>query len=361
MKIFSMDNRKVIYKLGIVLGLAFSAGACKPTYDEIDNNNVISKPYVLYVGDTFGAIYKTNDGLNFQSVFGPDNYPATAMVVSGQNLIYIKNNVHIIENLGQAGSNTNPTLIGGAFENYGESIIIAPNIPAFKNRVYIGSVGDHGLMYNDSNGRPGISYANWKSDNDSAFILSPGNVITSLTLLDDGTLIAYDDGNKRTFKLTGITQKWSQTTGGKLPASGNFFLSHKGNVLLAADRTGANGVYYSTNYGNSWSPYTGIPTTSKILSMCGGFGQTVLVGTDGGGVYRLPVGSTKFVTANIGMPKNAFVKSLSEKYDYFKNNTSKQYIYAATDQGVYRSQDLGENWVKVYENPNKKGSFTVMY
>ena len=140
-----MDNRKVIYKLGIVLGLAFSAGACKPTYDEIDNNNVISKPYVLYVGDTFGAIYRTNDGLNFQTVFGADNYPATAMVTSGANLIYIKKNVHIIEKLGQGNNNTNPTFMApGAFSDYGESIIINVNKTALKNRVYIGGTGKKG-------------------------------------------------------------------------------------------------------------------------------------------------------------------------------------------------------------------------
>ncbi len=358
MKIFSMDNRKVIYKLGIVLGLAFSAGACKPTYNEIDNNSVVSKPYVLYVGDTFGAIYKTNDGLNFQTVFGADNYPVISMVTSGKNFLYIKNNVHIIENLGQAGSATNPTFIsGGSFDGYGESIII--NVPNFNNRVYLGAVGPKGLMYNDSNGRPGISYSNWKNVNDET--IPAGSVFTSFTILDNGLLIGYDDVNKRTFKLTGTNVQWQQTTGAQLPSAGRFFLSHMGNTLLAADMTGANGVYYSTNDGNSWSQYTGIPNTVKILSMCGGFGQTVLVGTNGGGVYRLPVGATKFVTANIGMPKNAFVKSLSEKYDYYKNNTSKKYIYAATDQGLYRSQDLGENWVKVYENPNNKGSFSAMY
>lgn len=357
MKIFSMDNRKVIYKLGIVLGLAFSAGACKPTYDEIDNNSVISKPYVLYVADTFGAIYKTNDGLSYQNVFGADNYPATAMITSGPNLLYIKKNVHIIENLGLGSSNTNPTFMSpGAFSAYGESIII--NVPKFNNRVYLGGVGAKGIKYNDSNGRPGVSYSNWKDDLD--LNLPSGTVITSFTFLDNGFLIAYDDINKRTFKLASRTEQWQQTTGAQLPASGKFFLSHMGSTLLAADMTGANGVYFSTNEGNSWSAYSGIPTTVKILSMCGGFGQTVLVGTNGGGVYRLPIGSTKFVTANIGMPKNAFVKSLVEKYDYYKNKTSKQYIYAATDQGVYRSQDLGENWVKVYENPDNKGSFTSM-
>lgn len=358
MKICSMDNRKVIYKLGIVLGLAFSAGACKPTYDEIDNNNVISKPYVLYAADTFGAIYKTNDGLSFQNVFGADNYPVSAMVTSGQNMLYIKKNVHIIENLGQGVNNTNPTFISASsLAAFGESIII--NVPKFNNRVYLGGVGASGLKYNDSNGRPGISFSNWKDDNDPHF--PAGNVITSLTLLDNGTLIAYDDVNKRTFKLLGINQQWAATTGAPLPTAGQFFISHMGNAVIAADKTGANGVYYSTNDGNSWTQYTGIPTTVKILSMSGAFGQTILVGTNGKGVYRLPVGSTAFVTANIGMPKNAIVKSISEKYDYYKNNTSKQYIYAATDQGLYRSQDLGENWVKVYDNPDSKGSFTTMY
>lgn len=357
MKIFSMDNRKVIYKLGIVLALAFSVQGCKPAYDEIDNNNVISKPYVLYVGDTLGAIYKTNDGLNYEVVMSSDNYRASAFVTSGNNLLFIKKNVHIIEDLGR-GTNSNPTVMSpGFFTPYGESIII--NVPKFKNRIYLGGVGQKGYLYNDSNGRPGISYINWINPN--PIELPTGTVFTSFTILSNGLLIAYDDINKRTFKQADMNAPWVATTGTALPSSGKFFLSHMGDILLAADATGVNGVYYSTNEGGSWTKYTGLPDSTKILSMSGSFGQTVLVGTEGKGVYRLPLGSTKFVTANLGMPSNAVVSSLSEKYDLYKNDKTKEYIYAATNQGLYRSQDLGENWVKVFDGVNGKGSYNVLY
>lgn len=83
MKIFSMDNRKVIYKLAIASAMLVSLIGCKSKWNEIDNNQVISKPYVLFVADSSGAIFKTNDGFNFETVFNPDNYPVFSMVTSG--------------------------------------------------------------------------------------------------------------------------------------------------------------------------------------------------------------------------------------------------------------------------------------
>ncbi len=357
MKIFSMDNRKVIYKLGIVLALAFSVQGCKPAYDEIDNNNVVSKPYVLYIGDTLGTIYKTNDGLNFEVVLSSDNYRASAIATSGKNLLFIKRNVHVVEDFGK-GNNSNPTYIStGLLTPYGESIII--NVPKFGNRIYLGGGGTRGYLYNDSNGKPGINYTNWRSE--IQLSIPSNNVFTSFTILDNGILIAYDDINKRTFKLTARDAQWEQTTGTKLPNSGKFIITHSGNTLVAADLTGTNGVYYSNNEGNSWQQYSGLPASTKILSVNGGFGQTVLIGTDGKGVYRLPLGRTAFVSANLGLPQNARVGSLSEKYDLYKNDKRVEYIYAATDKGVYRSQDLGENWVKVFDGVDGKGSYNLLY
>lgn len=353
-----MDNLKVIYKVGIVAALALNISGCRPAYDEIDNDTVISKPYVLYVGDSSGTIYKTNDGLSYQIVSGADNYPASAIVTSGKNLLFIKKNLHIIEDLG-SGNNSNPSFLNpGFFTQYKESIIIT--VPKLNNRIYLGGTGIKGYRYNDSNGRPGINYVNWRDQADP--LIPSGTVFTSFAMLDNGDVIALDANTRTTFRLNYTNSTWAPTSGGTLlPAGGQFFLSHMGDVLLAADATGTNGVYYSSNGGNTWQQYSGLPTGLKIESMCAPFGQTVLIGTHGKGIYRLPLGSTQFVPASLGLPANAIIPSITDKYDFYKNNESKQYVYAATNQGLYRSQDLGENWVKVYDGPNGKGNYTVLY
>jgi hypothetical protein len=233
------------------------------------------------------------------------------------------------------------------------------NVQKFSNRIYLGGTGTKGYVYNDSNGKPGVNYGNWIPENQLS--IPSDNVFTSFAVLANGLLIAYDDINKRTFKLTGRDAQWEQTTGTKLPNTGDFIITNSGNTLIAADLSGVNGVYYSNNEGNSWQQYSGLPANTRILSVNGGFGQTVLVGTDGKGVYRLPLGKTAFVSSNLGMPQNAIVGSLKDKYDLYKNNKQVAYIYAATDKGVYRSQDIGENWVKVFDGVDGKGSYNVLY
>jgi hypothetical protein len=352
-----MDNRKVIYRLAIASALAVSIVGCKPKYDEIDNNQVISKPYVLFAGDSVGRIFKTNDGFNYEIVFGADNYPTYAMATSKNNLIFVKKNVHYINDFGH-GNNPNPTYTyPGGPPGFDKSIII--NIPQWNNRIYLCTPNNvKGLVLNDSNGAPdwaSVFNVNWKIVTDT--FLSSGGLITSLTFLKEGALIAYDDGKKRFYRKPSLGDEFEQERNGNgLPATSHNFMSHIENVILVADTAVGGKVYYSTDYGANFQAYSGLPSDVKVMCIEAPFDQTVLVGTRSHGIFRLPLGSTTFMPANLGLPSRPIVPSLASKYDFYKGDHTKQYVYAATNQGVYRSEDLGENWTKV-----KDGNFVILY
>ena len=61
----------------------------------IDNNNVISTPYALYYTDNQGAMFNTNDGLHGKIIFNTDGVLQRSIAVSGNNLLFVKHNVHL--------------------------------------------------------------------------------------------------------------------------------------------------------------------------------------------------------------------------------------------------------------------------
>jgi hypothetical protein len=353
----SMDNRKVIYTVAIASAMTIAFIGCKPKYSEIDNNQVISKPYVLYAGDSLGGnIYKSNDGFTYQTVIAGEGYPAFSIVTSGQNMLFIKKNVHYVVNPQSEGlSNSNPSLPLPAGPPPGSERSIMISIPQWGNRVYLGGIGPKGLMRNDSNGVPGVGGINWRPVADT-FMATPG-LITSMTFLDEGSLIAFDDGLRRFYRMSDQNGQFSPNTSGNgLPAGRHFFISHIANTVLAADNADSGKLYYSTDYGANFTPYDGLPVDARITTVDAPFNQTILVGTRNHGVYRLPLGSTTFVPSSLGLPASSHVTCILSKYDFFKNNRSKQYTYTATNKGIYRSEDNGENWVKVLD-----GNFVTLY
>src|SRR5690606_27121412 len=96
--------------------------------------------------------------------------------------------------------------------------------------------------------------------------------------------------------------------------------------------------------------FTGLPADARILSMVSAFDQSLLVGTDKYGVYRVvPKLSNKFEPSNEGLYGGILVKGLTAKSNVYKNGAVKQYIFASTNKGIFRSEDLGQNWVQVFE------------
>lgn len=345
MKIFSMGNRTIIYSMGVVAAMALTFQSCKPKINEIDNNQVISKPYSLYVGDSSGTILNTNEGFNYKYVVFNGGIPTTSIITAGNNILFYQYNLHIIEN-SLTGNNSNPTYtdVGFGFE---QSIM---HYWARYKRVYVISALGKGMVYNDDFGEVN----KWRPVTDEN--VPAGTQITSFTELKSGKLIALDNFNKETFRLSDPGQQWQKTTGGtKLPV-GLFYLTHKENTVIAVDYSGQSGAFYSTDDGATWNAYAGLPAGDPLYCANAPFDQTVLIGTASKGIYRLKLGETNFEPASIGLTQNMTVRAIVGKEDYYKNGISKRYIYAATSKGIFRSEDFGDNWVIV-----KEGNFVSAY
>ncbi len=327
-----------------ILGIALQS--CQKN-NGIDNNQVVTKPYSLYVVDSQGAVFNTNDGLDYKkTVFQPDGIPPRAIATSGENIIMIKSSVFVSENEGEDFNVAYSTPSANAFH---QTMVI--DVPSFDGRVYLASALGNSIAYSDSNG----SRNSWKLDNSNPLV---GSSITSFTQLMDGTLIAFDDINRKIFTKGSIGAPWAQMNGSGLPGAGTgqFYISHYGNTVVAADYTGNAGVWYSNDMGNNWSQYSGVPTGVRILSTQAPFNRVLVLGLEGEGIMRLPLGSTTFQAANNGLDNNTSVHSIAAKANSFKNNAKKQFVYIATNTGVYRSEDNGENWIKV-----KAGNYAAAY
>jgi hypothetical protein len=76
------------------------------------------------------------------------------------------------------------------------------------------------------------------------------------------------------------------------------------------------------------------------------FGQVLLVGTSQYGMFRVGNG-TIFEQVNNGLESNLIVRNITANSDIYKNKAIKQYVYIATNKGIFRSLDLGANWIMV--------------
>ncbi len=326
--------------------LAFAAQGCKKRSNGIDNNQIITKPYSLYYGDTTGVLFNTNDGVSIKRlVFSADGSPTRAIATAGNNIIMVKRDVYYSSDNGR---NFNISTNSGSLA-YGQSIIL--NVPDWK-RVYLAGNIAQGVLYSDSNGTVGT----WKVAGDPAF--NGNQPITSLTRLKNNNLIAFSNGDRKTYVLNSLQNQWSAVNpgGSPLPNNGFFFITHINNTVVAGDVTGANGVWYSTNDGADWQQYVGLPADCRVKSMCSPFDETLLIGTEGYGVFKLDPSGNQVRQSNSGLLSNMIIAGMAVKDDVYKNGAIKQYVYLSTNKGLFRSEDIGVTWVMI-----RPGNYVTAY
>lgn len=339
-------------KLSVAVLLASVFYSCGPTENGIDNNQIITKPYTLYVGDSSGALINTNNGVDFRIVGEyVDGFPTRALATSGNNIVFVKGDAFVSEDF---GANFNPINLRPNLELIrNQSMVLT--VEDYEDRIYMasGETTGNGIMYSDSHG----SRQSWRTENAFHEDIQGTLYVTSFTQLSKGTVFAYDDMNRRLIYKTGKDELWVEKTINTSLPGGPLYLSHFINTLILVDPTGGEGVWYSVDDGENWAQYTGIPAHAGRLYCAGSaFSQTFLIGTERGGVYRLPLASTEFVPANLGLEHGAVIRGIATKDDYYKNGKISQYVYLATNKGLYRSQDLGENWILVLP-----GNFVTVY
>lgn len=318
------------------------------------NNQIINKPYSLYVVDSFGEVSVTNDGEKFQTLFSPNGEPGRAIATSGENVIWAqRTNAFWAPDSGDVTKlQFNPIRMAISAVAFNQSMI---QDVRDQNVIYMASNLGRGVIVSNENGKDN----SWKIDNSWDVNITGDILITSFTQLDNGKVMAYDYLHNRIFNKTGVNGVWNEEVINGLPNTGKFFISHIQNRVVAADSTGINGAFYSDDLGKNWNAYSGLPTGAQVLCMEPAFRQTLLIGTAGHGVYRLPLNSTTFEAANTGIDRDASIRGIAAKSNYYKNDKVMEYVYIATTKGLYRSQDVGRSWfLSFYE---KKHGFVLAY
>ena len=369
-----MRKNNLLYSLLLLSGL-FLVG-CAKTSNTINNGSVISAPYSLHFVDTAGTLYNSNDGQNYKVIVAADGQPARSIIAMGDRLLVAKYALYMTKNNGVNFNTSYDGIvldsvqrvnINGRIFDLNQSMAIYPD--GWSDHAYIAtrdlSASNYfGIAWNTSGG----DYGTWVLENryDSPQVAHFFIRTSSFTRLANGTLVAYDANNRMGVYRTDLNAKWremftsSLSTPLALPAGpGNqafFSLGHINNRIIAIDNYGSEGAYYSDDLGTNWTSYPGLPANTPLTCTATPFEQTCLIGTDSAGLYKLNLNTDVFEQVTNGLPANLIVRSITAKQNVYKNDTRRQYIYLATNQGIYQSVDMGVNWTRTIP-----GNFTAIY
>lgn len=320
-------------------------GGCKKE-NGIDNNSIIRTPFTLYYTDEQGSLYNTNDGEKTKNIFPPDGFIIKSVITSGTNILFVKNNAHLSLNNGQNFNITDYAVIKD--KPFQSLMLDVPDHGRIYLAVNTGNPSDKGIKYSEDTGKTWTIDINWDASLNDA-------PIQSFAQLKNNELYAWNNVNQVLYQRIGKAGLWTQVVPVvTLPAGGDYFLSRINNTLIATDYNGTNGVSYSNDGGINWAQYAGLPNV-KLHACAAPFDLDLFVGTEGMGIWKLQPGGV-FVPRNSGLENNTEVYGIVGKSDAYKNEALRQYIFSATSDGLYRSQDGGNNWVQV-----KPGNLRGLY
>ncbi len=337
-------NRMKNYILIIVLGLLVGITSCEK-YNQIDNNSTVKVPFILYVGGLNGYIASTNDGFIYNKILHAGNDTCRALMIADTNLVYINKQLYV-----KTPKNA-PVQKGVDVQYHNENMSL---VDAINKRVYV--VGRNGtqdsIIYSIDNGQTWIPDVLWNVNNPpfSGPDAIKGRKIQSITQTKNGNLYCMNLFGK-IHKRIG-TGDWSyiQPIGDSLPTvvgtlKQDFFVGSFNDTLVALDRVGNYGAYRSYDDGASWKFMTGLPVGEILFAKQTEFNNTFFVGTKGAGLWRLQ--GNNFVRTDGGMLPNTHIHGITAKRIVYRTDLSKYFYFAATNNGLYRSENDGYDWVKL--------------
>lgn len=357
-----MKSQKIFGTLAVAVALSATLQSCKRE-NGIDNNNVLQVPYSLYAADAQGGILKTNDGEVFTSTLPGDGRPVRALATSKTNVLLVKDSLFFVSK--DNGYSFLPFTI--------DKYRVLPGIywqqffllnTKKDNRIYLPTyLSRYGtnIVFSDDNGSERYFQTDtlWnKSGSDTAA------GFTSFTETDNGYVYGYSTSGSRLNPARRLYVKkakdslWQAVTTNLFPnpAIGwgdSFYLSHIGNTVIAADYGSRQGVLYSVDEGVTFKKYTGVPNDIIIYDTKAAYDKVMLATSKG--IYLYSDNNT-FSLSNSGLDAKTVAYSIATKDNVYKNGVTKNFVFIATNTGLYRSEDKGRTWVKA-----KPGDYRLVY
>gem|GEM_PF-2074477 len=326
----------------ILLTFLIAFSGCKK-YNQIDNAATIVKPYVLYVGGYNGTVHKTNDGVYFNMLFPVDNSPVRQILTADSNLIYLKQNCYVSLDEGFAFNVVSTDAMPYVDLFYKKflpnNLLFAPhNLKTYlcTNAGLVESIDDGESFANT--GAPITPTSITKTDNDSIWGLD-----ANIALMQSDGFSAFTTVGQTT-PLPTDTALW--------------YLTHFGDEVFAVDFNGHAGVYRASAGGSEWTKVNGVAGTNRDIIFCNHpeGSKYLFLGRDSARLYRMdPLTSNAFAVSTTGIPAEAKVSYVEGKTQIYRTGDIKHFLYCATDVGLYRSEDDGDSWIKVWD-----GNFSTL-
>lgn len=350
---FSTPMKSIFSRISIAAALSvpvlFQYSCKKVSPIAIDNDEVIQTPYGLYIANTNGMLLNTNDGKMYDMVFPADGFSPVALATTKETLFMLKENLHASFN---NGKNFQMVFDRVSLNPWNEQLLDAP----LHNRVYVATTQGKGVAYSDDEGRE------WTIDNNFNELIPVSYKISSFAAHNDGSVYAFSNENLLLFKKENRDATWNPVTiEGVWPADdGVYFLSGDGQSLFLIESTGRHFHYVSDDGGVHWTKLSNanIPWGSFIWTASRAPGGNLLVGTENG-IFRFEP-PNQLVPSNNGLEIGTKVHRLTTKKNVYKNGSVRHYVFAATNKGLFRSEDRGVNWVRLTDTTFQH-NYRVMY
>jgi photosystem II stability/assembly factor-like uncharacterized protein len=272
----------------------------------------------IFLGTSYNIYSSTDFGTSWISL------EDSTMNINYSNKILIKNDTIIFY---AEGNSIHRSYDDG--ESWGKINVSFSNTPV--NTIYL---DDEGNLYAANS----IVKLVKSSDNGDTWENISNNVGSPIGSILKDLNDLYVGTSHGIFKSSNNGVSWFNYSNGIISGRISGFANCGGTIVAT---TFGNGLYVLNKNTNEWeSKVEGIDATI-ISDMVIDSNDDVIVGIDGMGIYK-GTGDDTFIweLKNDGLD-NAFVNTLAIS----KNEYSYEYLYAGTDEGEYKSTNMGENWL----------------